>query len=57
VPKPTVLAPGLVKVIKQGSVDKNSDRYFLQKSWKIVKSESRNSEILKRMRIIHSTAD
>jgi hypothetical protein len=47
VPKPTVLAPGHVKVIKQGSVDTHSDGIFSGRVGRLQRPESRNAEVLK----------
>jgi hypothetical protein len=47
VPKPTVLAPGHVKVIKQGSVDTHSDEIFSKRVGRLQRPESQNVEVQK----------
>jgi hypothetical protein len=44
VPKPMVLAPGHVKVIKQGSVDKHSGGICSGRIKILQRAESRNAE-------------
>jgi hypothetical protein len=53
VPKPMVLAPGHVKVIKQGSVDTHSSGIFSGRIRILQRVESQNAEVPKRMRIVH----